>query len=185
MAKGKKDQFDYLYKIVVVGDGGVGKTSLLSSFTRNNPTSMYCSHYIAVTLTIGGKVIRAMIFDTDGQERFGCLPKSHYEGVTGAVLVYDLTNHRTFENIARWLTEINEHTDSSIAIVLVGNKRDLEHSRAVHQEEAIKCASVSKIPFMETSAVDTTNVEKAFVTIIKKVHEISTEKQRVNGCSVQ
>lgn len=125
------------------------------------------------------------IFDTDGQERFGCLPKSHYEGVTGAVLVYDLTNHRTFENIARWLTEINEHTDSSIATVLVGNKRDLEHSRAVHQEEAIKCASVSKIPFMETSAVDTTNVEKAFVTIIKKVHEISTEKQRVNGCSVQ
>lgn len=69
--------------------------------------------------------------------------------------------------------------------MLVGNKRDLEHSRAVHQEEAIKCASVSKIPFMETSAVDTTNVEKAFVTIIKKVHEISTEKQRVNGCSAQ
>jgi len=69
--------------------------------------------------------------------------------------------------------------------VLVGNKRDLEHSRAVHQEEAIKCASVSKIPFMETSAIDATNVEKAFVTIIKKVHEISSEKQGANGCSVQ
>lgn len=118
------------------------------------------------------------VWDTAGQERYRAITSAYYRGAVGAILVYDLSKQKTIENVARWLLEVREHAESSIVTMLVGNKCDLRHLRAVPLDEAKKYASESGLSFIEASALDATNVEEAFTQTIKKVHEVQLTKIR-------
>jgi len=119
---------------------------------------------------VDGKTIKAQIWDTAGQERYRAITSAYYRGAVGALLVYDIAKHLTYENVERWLRELRDHADQNIVIMLVGNKSDLRHLRAVPTDEARAFAEKNGLSFIETSALDSTNVETAFQNILTGQH---------------
>ncbi|KAG2237737.1 hypothetical protein INT48_009675 [Thamnidium elegans] len=179
--KKKKTNFNllefyfYLYSsfffiVVLIGDSGVGKTNLLSRFTRNEfnleSKSTIGVEFATRSIQVDNKVIKAQIWDTAGQERYRAITSAYYRGAVGALLVYDISKHSTYESVDRWLKELRDHADSNIVIMLVGNKSDLRHLRAVPTEEAKQFASDNGLSFIETSALDATNVDQSFQQIL-------------------
>ncbi|GLJ17122.1 hypothetical protein SUGI_0296300 [Cryptomeria japonica] len=180
MARRADDEYDYLFKVVLIGDSGVGKSNLLSRFTRNEfcleSKSTIGVEFATRTVQVEGKTVKAQIWDTAGQERYRAITSAYYRGAVGALLVYDITKPTTFENVGRWLKELRDHADSNIVIMLVGNKSDLKHLRGVATEDAQSFAEKEGLSFLETSALEATNVEKAFQTILGEIHRIISKK---------
>ncbi|KAF3442393.1 hypothetical protein FNV43_RR16309 [Rhamnella rubrinervis] len=245
------DDYDYLFKVVLIGDSGVGKSNLLSRFTKNEfnleSKSTIGVEFATRTLNVDSKVIKAQIWDTAGQERscfffifafsdldgktglggmigfrdsqwqsgysrinlklwlamleleggvddifgswdqvFKCskllmlsyraITSAYYRGAVGALLVYDVTRHATFENVDRWLKELRNHTESNIVVMLVGNKSDLRHLVAVSTEDGKSYAEKESLYFMETSALEATNVENAFAEVLTQIYHIVSKK---------
>lgn len=125
---------------------------------------------------VEGKTIKAQIWDTAGQERYRAITSAYYRGALGALLVYDVTKPTTFENVSRWLKELRDHADSNIVIMLIGNKTDLKHLRAVATEDAQSYAEKEGLSFIETSALEAINVEKAFQMILAEIYRIISKK---------
>jgi len=177
----RDDEYDYLFKVVLIGDSGVGKSNLLSRFTRNEfnleSKSTIGVEFATRSITVEGKTIKAQIWDTAGQERYRAITAAYYRGAVGALLVYDIAKHTTYENVERWLKELRDHADNNIVIMLVGNKSDLRHLRAVPTEEARGYAERNNLSFIETSALDSTNVETAFQNILTEIYKIVSQKQ--------
>ncbi|KAI0263709.1 GTPase [Gloeopeniophorella convolvens] len=173
--------FDYLFKVVLIGDSGVGKSNLLSRFTRNEfnleTKSTIGVEFATRSITVDSKTLKAQIWDTAGQERYRAITAAYYRGAVGALLVYDIAKHATYVNVTRWLKELRDHADSNIVIMLVGNKSDLKHLRAVPTEEAKAFAAENGLSFIETSALDASNVESAFQTILTDIYRIVSSKQ--------
>uniref|UniRef100_A0A8D3DHH9 Ras-related protein Rab-25 n=1 Tax=Scophthalmus maximus TaxID=52904 RepID=A0A8D3DHH9_SCOMX len=121
--------------MVLIGDSGVGKSNLLSRFTRNEfnleSKSTIGVEFATRSIQVEGKTIKAQIWDTAGQERYRAITSAYYRGAVGALLVYDIAKHLTYENAERWLKELQDHADSNIVIMLVGNKSDLRHLRSM------------------------------------------------------
>ena len=138
-----------LPQVVLIGDSGVGKSNLLSRFTRNefnlDSKSTIGVEFATRSIQVDAKTIKAQIWDTAGQERYRAITSAYYRGAVGALLVYDISKHQTYENVTRWLKELRDHADSNIVIMLVGNKSDLRHLRAVPTEEAKQFASECSI----------------------------------------
>nr|XP_043624206.1 ras-related protein RABA1f [Erigeron canadensis] len=174
------DDYDYLFKVVLIGDSGVGKSNLLSRFTRNEfsleSKSTIGVEFATRSIRVDDKVIKAQIWDTAGQERYRAITSAYYRGAVGALLVYDTTRHVTFENVARWLKELRDHSDSNIVIMLVGNKADLRHLRAVSTEDAKAYAEKENTYFMETSALESLNVENAFTEVLTQIYHVVSRK---------
>ncbi|KAJ7536192.1 hypothetical protein O6H91_12G059400 [Diphasiastrum complanatum] len=174
------DQYDYLFKVVLIGDSGVGKSNLLSRFTRNEfcleSKSTIGVEFATRSIEVDGKTIKAQIWDTAGQERYRAITSAYYRGAVGALLVYDLTKHSTYDNIQRWLKELRDHADSNIVIMLVGNKSDLKHLRGVTTEEGQAFSEKEGLSFLETSALDSTNVERAFQSTLTEIYRIVSKK---------
>lgn len=164
---------DYLIKIVLIGDTGVGKTNLLSRFSRNqfNPDSKSTIgvEFATKTLEIDGKTIKAQIWDTAGQERYRAITSAYYRGAIGALLLYDISASLTFNSLSRWLKELRENADSNMVVMLVGNKCDLTETRAVTEDEGVEFAKSKDLMFIETSARDSTNVQEAFTQLINEI----------------
>ncbi|CAN1283547.1 Ras-related protein RABA1d [Linum perenne] len=135
-----EDDYDYLFKVVLIGDSGVGKSNLLSRFTRNE-------------FSLESK-------STIGVE-YRAITSAYYRGAVGALLVYDVTRHATFENTERWLKELRDHTDPNIVVMLVGNKSDLRHLVAVSTEDV--------------------NVENAFAEVLTQIHSVVSKKSMEAG----
>ncbi|XP_034030107.1 RAB11a, member RAS oncogene family, like [Thalassophryne amazonica] len=177
----REDEYDYLFKVVLIGDSGVGKSNLLSRFTRNEfnleSKSTIGVEFATRSIQVEGKTIKAQIWDTAGQERYRAITSAYYRGAVGALLVYDIAKHLTYENADRWLKELKDHADSNIVIMLVGNKSDLRHLRAVPTDEARAFAEKNGLSFLETSALDSTNVEQAFHTILTAIYNIVSQRQ--------
>lgn len=175
-----EDDYDYLFKLVLIGDSGVGKSNLLSRFTRNEfnleSKSTIGVEFATKSLKIDGKVIKAQIWDTAGQERYRAITSAYYRGAVGALLVYDVTRHATFTNVGRWLKELREHTDPNIVVMLIGNKSDLRHLVAVSTEDGKAFAEKESLYFMETSALDATNVENAFTEVLTQIYKIVSKR---------
>ena len=137
----------WLLTVVLIGDSGVGKSNLLSRFTRNefnlDSKSTIGVEFATRSIQVDTKTIKAQIWDTAGQERYRAITSAYYRGAVGALLVYDISKHQTYDNVTRWLKELRDHADSNIVIMLVGNKSDLRHLRAVPTEEAKQFASKS------------------------------------------
>jgi len=169
------EDYDYLFKLVLIGDSGVGKSNLLSRFTRNefniDSKSTISVEFATRGVIIEGKTIKAQIWDTAGQERYRAITSAYYRGAVGALVLYDLSKHITYENVERWLRELRDHANQDIVIMLVGNKSDLRHLRTVPTEEALAYAERNQLSFIETSALDSTNVEKAFQMIISEIYK--------------
>ncbi|XVE67497.1 hypothetical protein DITRI_Ditri08aG0165800 [Diplodiscus trichospermus] len=180
MARRPDEEYDYLFKVVLIGDSGVGKSNLLSRFTRNEfcleSKSTIGVEFATRTLQVEGRTVKAQIWDTAGQERYRAITSAYYRGALGALLVYDVTKPTTFENVSRWLKELRDHADSNIVIMLIGNKTDLKHLRAVATEDGQSYAEKEGLSFIETSALEATNVEKAFQTILAEIYRIISKK---------
>lgn len=171
---------EYLFKIVVIGDSAVGKSNLLSRFARDefdhNSKATIGVEFQTQVLELDGKEVKAQVWDTAGQERFRAVTSAYYRGAVGALLVYDITRTTTFHSIRRWLDELNTHCDTAVARMLVGNKRDLESIREVSVEEGKNLAEEEGMFFIETSALDSTNVSKAFEIVIRDIYEKVSRK---------
>ncbi|PON48742.1 Small GTP-binding domain containing protein [Parasponia andersonii] len=180
MARRADEEYDYLFKVVLIGDSGVGKSNLLSRFTRNEfcleSKSTIGVEFATRTLQVEGRTVKAQIWDTAGQERYRAITSAYYRGALGALLVYDVTKPTTFDNVSRWLKELRDHADANIVIMLIGNKTDLKHLRAVATEDAQSYAEKEGLSFIETSALEATNVEKAFHTILSEIYRIISKK---------
>ena len=135
-----EEQYDALYKIVLIGDSGVGKSQLLSRFVKNefnleSKTTIGVEFATKNIKTESGQFVKAQIWDTAGQERYRAVTSTYYRGALGAMIVYDITKYKTFDNVARWLEELKQYADDGMMIMLVGNKTDLRKLREVKSEE--------------------------------------------------
>ncbi|XP_049380632.1 ras-related protein Rab11D-like [Solanum stenotomum] len=178
-------KIDYVFKVVLIGDSAVGKSQILARFARNE-FSLDSKATIGVefqtrTLVIQRKSVKAQIWDTAGQERYRAVTSAYYRGAVGALLVYDITKRQTFDHIPRWLEELRAHADKNIVIMLIGNKTDLEDQRAVPTEDAKEFAQKEGLFFLETSAMDATNVEDAFLTVLTEIFNIVNKKNLAAG----
>ncbi|WBW74624.1 Rab11 family GTPase Ypt3 [Schizosaccharomyces osmophilus] len=181
----QEDEYDYLFKTVLIGDSGVGKSNLLMRFTRNEfnieSKSTIGVEFATRNIVLDNKKIKAQIWDTAGQERYRAITSAYYRGAVGALIVYDITKQSSFDNVGRWLKELREHADSNIVIMLVGNKTDLLHLRAVSTEEAQTFAAENNLSFIETSAMDASNVEEAFQTVLTEIFRIVSNRSLESG----
>jgi len=187
MEKLKNNEYDYLFKVVTVGDCGVGKSNLLMKYVNNifildNKTTIGVEFYVK-NIEINDKIIKVQLWDTGGQERYRAITNAYYRGSQGCILVYDITRRETYDNIKKWLIEINDNVDyKHIPIILVGNKSDLKNLRSISTEEAKIFAKENNLLFIETSALDSTNVNNAFEEIIKDIynnlHKEKTENDK-------
>ncbi|KAG6971892.1 hypothetical protein JG687_00001770 [Phytophthora cactorum] len=166
--------YAYLFKYIIIGDTGVGKSCLLLQFTdkRFQPVHDLTIgvEFGARMINIENKQIKLQIWDTAGQESFRSITRSYYRGAAGALLVYDITRRETFNHLTRWLEEARQNSNSNMAIMLIGNKSDLEHRRAVSFKEGEQFAKENGLIFLETSAKTAANVEDAFVKTASKIY---------------
>ncbi|GER29522.1 RAB GTPase homolog B1C [Striga asiatica] len=167
--------YDYLFKYIIIGDTGVGKSCLLLQFTdkRFQPVHDLTIgvEFGARMVTIDGRPIKLQIWDTAGQESFRSITRSYYRGAAGALLVYDITRRETFNHLASWLEDARQHANPNMTIMLVGNKSDLAHRRAVSKEEGEQFAKENGLLFLEASARTAQNVEEAFTKTATKILE--------------
>eukprot|EP00917_Polyrhabdina_sp_WS-2016_P012279 GHVP01027008.1.p1 GENE.GHVP01027008.1~~GHVP01027008.1.p1 ORF type:complete len:211 (+),score=35.34 GHVP01027008.1:130-762(+) len=176
-----EDSFDYLFKVVLIGDSGVGKSNILSRFTRDEFTmdtkSTIGVEFATRTVTVENKVIKAQIWDTAGQERYRAITSAYYRGAVGALIVYDITREDTFYGIEKWLQELREHADNEVVIILVGNKSDLRHLQAVETDTAKEFAEKENVFFLETSALESKNIDEAFNVLVEERYKIISKRE--------
>lgn len=166
--------YSYLFKYIIIGDTGVGKSCLLLQFTdkRFQPVHDLTIgvEFGARMITIENKPIKLQIWDTAGQESFRSITRSYYRGAAGALLVYDITRRETFSHLTRWLEEARQNSHQAMVVMLIGNKSDLEHRRQVSKEEGENFAKEHNLVFLETSAKTAANVEAAFVKTAEQIY---------------
>jgi len=173
-------KFEYSFKVLLIGDSGVGKSSLLMRFTTDKFDEEIVSTMHGMdakekdVTTADGKTVRLSLWDTAGQERMGFLTSSYYRGAQGIIIVYDITNADSYKNIPNWLAEIERYAYNSAVKILVGNKTDLEDNRAkeVSRNRAQEYASDElNVQYVETSAKTGENVTEAFMKLVEKIKE--------------
>lgn len=164
-------EYDLLFKLILIGDSGVGKTSILMKFSDNAFTESFIStigvdfktKYVELD---NGKITKLQLWDTAGQERFRTITSSYYRGTNGIILVYDISNQKSFENIQHWCEEIKNAGAKNLPMILVGNKADLLSKRQVSYEEGQSKAKHMNIPFLEISVKTNVDISIIFSTII-------------------
>ena len=174
-----EEHYDFIWKVVLIGDTGVGKTNLLSRYTRNEfdaeSKTTIGVEFSTRNMVIKGKTIRAQIWDTAGQERYRAITSVYYRQAVGALVVYDITKKPTFENLEKWLKELRQHADPNVCVMIVGNKTDLRPQRTILHEEGRAFADEHHYSFIETSALDSTNVGEAFNNLLVDIFKKQVE----------
>lgn len=182
---GSDECYNFVFKVVLIGESGVGKSNLLSRFTKNEFThdsrTTIGVEFSTRTVQMDNFTIKAQIWDTAGLERYRAITSAYYRGAVGALLVYDISKHLTYESAERWLKELYDHADPHIVVMLVGNKSDLESMRTVPTDEAKDFAEKKGLQFMETSALDSTNVEDAFNEVLSEIHRKVASREVTRG----
>ena len=173
---------DYIFKILIIGDSSVGKSNLLLRFSDNVFLDTFLPtigvDFKIRNVTVGDKSIKLNIWDTAGQERFKTITAAYYKGAHGIILVYDITDRDSFNNVSSWLNEVRKHAGPNVTRLLVGNKCDLEADRKVTFAEGKEFATSQGMGFMETSAKTRVNIDEAFMALTKRVYEALPESER-------
>jgi len=181
----KSKDYDYLFKLVLIGDSGVGKSCLLLRFADDAFTESYIStigvDFRFRTVKINKKTVKLQIWDTAGQERFRTITSAYYRGADGIIMVYDTTSSDSFDHVNDWLKEVNRYASESTCKLLVGNKADRIADRAVPTERAKEFADDLGVAFLETSAKSGSNVEEAFLTMAGELIKQREAKLAANG----
>ncbi|XP_054457218.1 ras-related protein Rab-4B isoform X2 [Anoplopoma fimbria] len=183
---------NFLFKFLVIGSAGTGKSCLLHQFIENK-FKQDSNHTIGVefgsrVVNVGGKTVKLQIWDTAGQERFRSVTRSYYRGAAGALLVYDITSRETYNALTNWLTDARTLASPNIVIILCGNKKDLDADREVTFLEASRFAQENELMFLETSALTGENVEEGFLkcarNILNKIDSGELDPERM-GSGIQ
>ena len=171
-----EDVYEMMLKVVIIGDSSVGKTNIMTKYLKNE---FHEDSKATVGVEFGTKVfsienhtIKAQIWDTAGQERYKSITNAYYKGAKGAFVVYDITRKETFNSIDKWITDLRASADKKINIILIGNKSDMENYREVTKEQGLEKSKAFGVAFMETSAYNGENVEKAFDIMLQQVFNI-------------
>uniref|UniRef100_A0A8B9KZ78 Ras-related protein Rab-25 n=1 Tax=Astyanax mexicanus TaxID=7994 RepID=A0A8B9KZ78_ASTMX len=182
---GSDEAYNFVFKVVLIGESGVGKSNLLSRFTKNefnhDSRTTIGVEFSTRTVQLNSLTIKAQIWDTAGLERYRAITSAYYRGAVGALLVYDISKHLTYESAERWLKELYDHADPHIVVMLVGNKSDLASIRSVPTEDAKDFAEKNGLLFMETSALESTNVDIAFNSVLEEIHKKVSSKEVTRG----
>lgn len=167
-----KRDYDHLFKLVIIGDSGVGKSNLLLRYADNEFIESFIStigvDFRFKNIAVADKRIKLQIWDTAGQERFRTITNTYYRSADGVVMVYDVTNRESFEHVRGWLKEASQHAPPGFCKMLVGNKSD-RTDRAVPEAEGRALAEELHMPFLETSARTADNVEAAFLKMSEQL----------------
>ena len=179
------ENYEMMFKVVLVGDSFVGKTNIMSKYLKNefheDSKATVGVEFGSKQFTIEGHSVKAQIWDTAGQERYKAITSAYYKGAKGAFIVYDITRKNSFESVERWVSDVISVADKKITIILIGNKSDLEDQRQVTKEEAEEKANKLEIAFMETSALSGDNLEKAFEKMIDEIYKKCHEEILADG----
>jgi len=169
----KSAAYDYLIKLLLIGDSGVGKSCLLLRFSDDSFTPSFITtigiDFKIRTIELEGKRIKLQIWDTAGQERFRTITTAYYRGAMGILLVYDVTDDKSFANIRNWIRNIEQHATESVNKMLIGNKCDMVEKKVVDSGRGKALADEYGIKFLETSAKNSINVEEAFISLAKDI----------------
>ena len=175
MADADENSYELLYKIIIIGDTGVGKSNILSRYLKDEFREDSKS---TVGVELGTKFLKIkdmgaklQIWDTAGQERYKSITSSYYKGSHGCFIVYDITNEKTFENVDNWFKQAQKEASKEVSIILVGNKCDLENERKISKEKGEEKAKTLNCPFFETSALSKIKIEDIFTEMINNIFE--------------
>ena len=177
-----KHKKEFIYKILLLGDSSVGKTCILARYADNTFQEDHLAtiglDYKIKTVTLdNGKTVKIQIWDTAGQDRFKSITKNYYKGAHGIILIYDITNKRSFDNVKNWVDVIKEEVSEKVTIILVANKIDCNEERKVSTIEGKNIANEYGLQFFETSAKSGENINESFNYLIKKSVEIYVLKE--------
>ena len=179
------DNYEFMFKVVLVGDSFVGKTNIMSKYLKNefheDSKATVGVEFGSKQFNVEGHSIKVQIWDTAGQERYKAITSAYYKGAKGAFIVYDITRKNSFESIDKWINDVTAVADKKITIVLIGNKSDLEDQRQVTKEQGEDKANKLQVAFLETSAFSGENLEKAFQMMIKEVYQKCHEEMMSEG----
>ncbi|KAK9762565.1 GTP-binding protein [Basidiobolus ranarum] len=173
MSTQKSASYDHLIKLLLIGDSGVGKSCLLLRFSDDSFTPSFITtigiDFKIRTIDLDGKRIKLQIWDTAGQERFRTITTAYYRGAMGIVLVFDVTDERSFNNVRNWIKNVEQHAHEGVNKIIVGNKCDIEDKKAITKEQGQTFAEEFGVKYVETSAKANIGVEEAFFSLARDI----------------
>ena len=179
------ENYEMMFKVVLVGDSFVGKTNIMSKYLKNefheDSKATVGVEFGSRQFNIEGHVVKAQIWDTAGQERYKAITSAYYKGAKGAFIVYDITRKESFDNVTKWAEQLKSTADKNLTIIIIGNKTDLEDQRQVKTEEGQNKANELESAFIETSAASGSNLDKAFEMMINEVYKKCHEEMLAEG----
>lgn len=178
------DTYEFIFKIVLLGDAGVGKSNLVYRFTKNDfnfgSKSTIAVEFSTKTVELDdNRSCKAQIWDTSGQERYRSIASSYYRGAVGALVCYDITSKSSFDSVLGWIKEFGKFADDDCLIMVVGTKMDLEAKREVSQQDGLDFARENGLAFIETSAKDAVGVDTAFSRIVQEIYKLQIRRQGI------
>jgi small GTP-binding protein len=180
----KKTTYDYMFKLLIVGESGVGKTCMLLRFADNlfeeNFLSTIGVDFKVKEITVNNQKVKLQIWDSAGQERFRNITSSYYRNCSGIIIVYDVTSEDSFIRVTDWIQEVRRYVPT-VPLIVVGNKCDLEDKRAVPTARGEELGQKEGLIFLETSAKTNTNIETAFEEVSKKLIEDASNKPKTEA----
>ena len=179
------DNYEMMFKVVLVGDSFVGKTNIMSKYLKNefheDSKATVGVEFGSKQFKIEGHTIKAQIWDTAGQERYKAITSAYYKGAKGAFVVYDITRKGSFESIEKWVNDLTSTADKKLTIVVIGNKCDLEDQRQITKEQGEEKANKLEVAFLETSAFSGENLDKAFEMMMNEIYKKCHEEMLAEG----
>ena len=181
----EEENYEMMFKVVLVGDSFVGKTNIMSKYLKNefheDSKATVGVEFGSKQFKIEGHTIKAQIWDTAGQERYKAITSAYYKGAKGAFVVYDITRKGSFESIEKWVNDLTSTADKKLTIVVIGNKCDLEDQRQITKEQGEEKANKLEVAFLETSAFSGENLDKAFEMMMNEIYKKCHEEMLAEG----